>query len=409
MNINLYPKTLININDQEVELVERKGLGHPDTLSDILADTFSRKYSQFSLLKYGSILNHAVDKVTLLGAKAEVNFGRAKIIKPITACLFGKASLKVDNKIIDIENMFREAVREVFINIFHTEDIFKDIQYLINVHDGIGFDHPKGFYSPLTNRDVKKVNIELRSNDTVICSAYAPYSKTEILTIKIENYLNSEEFKKDYPETGFDIKVLITRIEKTIDVTICIPFISSKTPSMIRYREKLKDIEEHLLKKIREWSEYEDIILNINTKDEGGKYAYLTVYGSALDKGDQGMVGRGNRFNGVISVNREMNIEAAAGKNPIHHSGKIYNFVSHLISKELFNKYGIYNSVFISAKNGDLLNKPSYVIIKTAESIGVSQNEIKEVVTEYLNNLDQITSIIVESNPIQDHIMRAFY
>jgi S-adenosylmethionine synthetase len=410
MKINLFPKTLININDQEVELVERKGLGHPDTLSDILADTFSRKYSEFSLIKYGCILNHAVDKVTLLGAKAEVNFGKAKIIKPITACLFGKASLKVNDEIIDIESMFKEAVKEVFINIFHSEDILKNIQYLINVHDGIGFDHPKGFYSPNTNQDIKNINSELRSNDTVICSAYAPYSKVEILTIKIENYLNSEEFKKDYPETGFDIKVLITRIgDRTIDATVCIPFIASKTPRMTYYRRKLKEIEGNLLMKIREWFDYKDLILNINTKDEGGKYAYLTVYGSALDKGDQGMVGRGNRFNGVISVNREMNVEAAAGKNPIHHSGKIYNFVSHLISKEIFNKYNIYNSVFISAKNGDLLNKPSYVIIKTAEGIGVTENEIYDVVTGYLNNLDRITSRIVESDPILDHKMRAFY
>lgn len=54
MEIKLYPRSLVNINDQEVELVERKGLGHPDTLADILANTFSQKYSQYSLDRYGS-------------------------------------------------------------------------------------------------------------------------------------------------------------------------------------------------------------------------------------------------------------------------------------------------------------------------------------------------------------------
>lgn len=407
MEIKLYPRSLVDITNQEVELVERKGLGHPDTLADILANTFSRKYSRYSLDRYGSVLNHYVDKVTLIGSKAELAFGGGTIVKPMTAYLFGKATMQVDEEPIDIEGMFKEATVEVFTRVFHTDRILEDMRYAINVYDGVGLDHPKGFYMPKSRHDIDESNSEHRSNDTVICSAYSPYSDIEILTIKIENYLNSEEFKKDYAETGFDIKVLTTRIEDSVDITTCIPFIASRTPSMAHYRRRLKEIEELLMGRVREWSDYKNLALNINTKDEGEKYAYLTVYGSALDKGDQGAVGRGNRFNGVISVNREMNVEAAAGKNPVHHAGKVYNIASHLISKTLFDRFGLYNSVFISVKNGDLLSKPSFVIVKTATGIE-SESQVEEVVKDCLGNLDKITTTFIESDPIQEHVMRAF-
>lgn len=408
MEIKLCPKSLVPINDQEVEIVERKGLGHPDTLSDILANTFSRRYSLFTLDRYGSILNHYVDKVTLVGSKAELAFGEAKIVKPMTAYLFGKANLHVGNDLIDIEDMFQDAVGEVFTRVFRTREILNYVQHVVNIHDGVGLDHPKGFYAPQSHRDMLESNNERRSNDTVFCSAYAPYSEIEILTIKTENYLNSEAFKREYPETGFDIKVLTTRLGRDfVDITTCIPFIASLTPSMPFYKRKLKDIEEQLMNQIKGWSDYKRVTLNINTKDEGEKYAYLTVYGSALDKGDQGAVGRGNRFNGVISATREMNVEAAAGKNPLHHSGKIYNFASYLISKALYDRFSIHNTVLISARNGDLLSKPSFVIIKTAEDVK-SDVQVGEVVKEYLDNLDQITMMFVENDPIKEHAVQAF-
>lgn len=400
--------TLSNIENEPLELVERKGIGHPDTLSDILADTFSNKYSQYSLQNYGSILNHTVDKVTLLGAKAHVDFGTGVIEKPITACLFGKASLKVNGNILDIENIFKKSVEEVFVRVFHTKKILNYIQYHINVHDGIGFDHPKGFYSPVSVSDVKRVNAELRSNDTVMCSGYAPYSRVEKLAIDLENFLNSESFKSEYHETGFDIKVMITRLgQDFIDVTACIPFIASKTSSMAFYRKRLKEIENLIQAKIHKLADFKNVSLHVNTKDENGKYAYLTVFGSALDKGDQGAVGRGNRYNGVIAVNREMNVEAASGKNPLHHSGKIYNVISHNISQRIFRNFGLWNTVFISAKNGDFLNKPSYVVVKTTGSSN-RHKEITRIVNRYLNNLQDVTKTIINSDPIDEHINKSF-
>jgi S-adenosylmethionine synthetase len=62
---------------------------------------------------------------------------------------------------------------------------------------------------------------------------------------------------------------------------------------------------------------------------------YLTVTGTSAEAGDDGQVGRGNRVNGLITPCRPMSLEAAAGKNPITHVGKIYNVVARDIAEAL--------------------------------------------------------------------------
>ena len=63
--------------------------------------------------------------------------------------------------------------------------------------------------------------------------------------------------------------------------------------------------------------------------DRGAGGMYLTVLGTSADGADGGQVGRGNRVNGLISLHRPMSTEAAAGKNPVSHVGKIYNLLAH--------------------------------------------------------------------------------
>ena len=52
------------------EIVERKGLGHPDTICDALTENLSRALSRVYLERFGAILHHNVDKVLLCGGAA---------------------------------------------------------------------------------------------------------------------------------------------------------------------------------------------------------------------------------------------------------------------------------------------------------------------------------------------------
>ena len=64
------------------DVAERKGIGHPDSLADLVADRFSKAYSTACLDAHGVILNHWVDKVTLVGAAARVSYGGFTIDRP---------------------------------------------------------------------------------------------------------------------------------------------------------------------------------------------------------------------------------------------------------------------------------------------------------------------------------------
>ena len=63
---------------------------------------------------------------------------------------------------------------------------------------------------------------------------------------------------------------------------------------------------------------------------------YLTLLGTSAEQGDSGQVGRGNRVCGLISLNRPMSVEAAAGKNPVSHVGKIYNVLAHELAMRIY-------------------------------------------------------------------------
>lgn len=383
-----------------VEMVERKGVGHPDSLADLIAETLSDNFSKYCLNHLGFILNHWFDKVTLSGAKSSVTFGKAEVIKPITAYLFGKATTEIGLLKIPLRKIFKDSVEAILLEIFNDKELLKHIRYIVDINDGVGSDHPKEFYTPSNPKSFKQILQNFESNDTVLCSAYAPHTEIEQLAIDLENYINSKNFKMVFPETGWDVKVMITKVKSAVDITVCIPFIARLTPSLEYYQKQLNLIHTNLEKKVR--TLYKNRIqLHLNTKDKG-KFAYLTVFGTALDKGDYGCVGRGNRFNGIIAINREMNIEASAGKNPVHHTGKLYNILANKLSLWLYTVYGIKNEINISTQNGNLLTNPEFVIVKAYTKKPLPKKAITKKVKSLLDSLSIITRQTINQNPIEE-------
>jgi len=406
VNVIDYNHRSFNLEENPTEIVERKGIGHPDTLADLVAETFSNSYSLITLEKFGKILNHCSDDVVLSGGTAKIQYGQSVIEKPMTAYLFGKATVGVGNDKIDANKIFEESVKQVFLSVFKNKDILDYVKCITDSNDGIGLEHPSEYYQPKSIKGAIESLTTLKSNDTVFCAGYAPYSFTELLTIKIEDYINSTKFKNKFPETGWDVKVMIVRIFKNLDITICIPFIASKTPNHEAYSAILKEIHNNLNVFINNIvlscnTSYE-IELYLNTKDLGEK-GYITSFGSALDKGDNGTVGRGNKYSGIISVERETNIEAVSGKNPLHYAGKLYTVLAHNISNDINLSLNIPNYVNISAKNGDLLDKPAYVIVKGGKGISNHELFINNIIKKHLRIIHEYTDWIVKLNPVESH------
>lgn len=82
--------------DDSVEIVERKGLGHPDTICDALAEAFSRNLCREYLARFGSILHHNVDKALLCGGRSAPAFEGGAILSPIDIYLAGRATTSAD-------------------------------------------------------------------------------------------------------------------------------------------------------------------------------------------------------------------------------------------------------------------------------------------------------------------------
>ena len=94
----------------------------------------------------------------------------------------------------------------------------------------------------------------------------------------------------------------------------------------------------------------EKVTFDVNTLDEPGRGVggiYLSVLGTSAESGDSGQIGRGNKVNGVISINRPMGTEAAAGKNPVSHVGKIYTIFTHQVAQKVYEEVEGVREVYI--------------------------------------------------------------
>ena len=78
-----------------VELVERKGVGHPDYIADSIAEAASRALSKYYIEHYGTILHHNLDKVLLVGGQANPRFGGGEVLQPIYIIIAGRATTEV--------------------------------------------------------------------------------------------------------------------------------------------------------------------------------------------------------------------------------------------------------------------------------------------------------------------------
>jgi S-adenosylmethionine synthetase len=93
---------------------------------------------------------------------------------------------------------------------------------------------------------------------------------------------------------------------------------------------------------------------------------YLTYTGSSIESGDEGVVGRGNRVNGMITPLRPMSVEGASGKNPVYHVGKLYSLAARRLAERLSEATGDYAEVHLVSATGQRLDRPWRALIRLA-------------------------------------------
>ncbi|RAP48284.1 MAG: S-adenosylmethionine synthetase [Methanosphaera sp. rholeuAM74] len=388
------------VEQNEIEIVERKGIGHPDSISDGIAEAVSRVLSQTYKQKAGHVLHHNTDEVQITAGESDPKFGGGQIIKPIEILLTGRAAneFKMSNgevHKVGVDTIAIEAAK----NFLRDTIINLDVEYGTVVECKIG----QG--SADLNDVFKRSNEIPSSNDTSFGVGYAPFSQTENLVLKTEELLNSRDFKKKYPHVGEDIKVMGLREKDDITLTIAVAFVSRFVDDVDAYlnmKSELVDIVSDLACKTTD--------LNVNTlintaddeskRDESGYY--LTVTGTSAEMGDDGSVGRGNRANGLITPNRPMSMEATSGKNPINHVGKIYNLLSNEITREIVSDVEGVKGVdmIILSQIGKPIDQPRTATahIQTEEGYTISdvEDEATRIIDKWLANITDIKDYMLE-------------
>ncbi|MHA1340393.1 MAG: methionine adenosyltransferase [Promethearchaeota archaeon] len=314
------------------EMIERKGKGHPDSVCDECAEAISRELSKYYLEKFGRVLHHNVDKFALVGGIAKPEFGGGEIIEPQKLIAIGRAMDQViyNGKLyyIPITPIAIKTARNVIKNTFKNLD--PDLHCIFESELRPGSLDLVGVFDA-----AEEVPL---ANDTSFGVGFAPLSDAEKITLETELLLNSDEFKKKCPASGEDIKVMTQRIGKNVDITVCNAMVSKYLEDASAYKnaiDMIKNTVEDLAAKI---IPDKNVKVNVNTGDitEKGVY-YLTITGTSAENGDDGVVGRGNRASGLITPTngRPQTLEAAAGKNPINHVGKIYSLMGNEIAQAI--------------------------------------------------------------------------
>ena len=395
-NITIQRITQTPIEERVIEIVERKGRGHPDYIADSMSEVVSVALCKYYKKNFGVIFHHNVDKSLVVGGRANPFFGGGEVCEPIQIIVAGRAIIEVleDGKIIPIPigSIVLKAMNGFLEKNFRflNRDQHVICNYMIR----------RGSVDLVTTFDSSEV-MPL-SNDTSFGIGYAPLSQTERLVFETEMYLNSNRIKKELPGIGEDIKVMALRKDKHIDLTISAPQISSLTPNLEHYLSIKEEIKDRIANFGVGITKY-PIDVFVNTADVPERnVVYLTVTGTSAEQGDDGNTGRGNRANGLITPGRPMSLEAAAGKNPVNHVGKIYNVLAELIANKVYKEVMGIQEIYVKilSQIGKPIDYPlvadTQLILEKGSSLKMINNDVKSIVDEELAKIKQVTNAIIE-------------
>ncbi|TAK87460.1 MAG: methionine adenosyltransferase [Betaproteobacteria bacterium] len=326
MNLSITALEVLAPGAAAHEIVERKGRGHPDSLCDALAENLSIGLARFYVERFGAILHHNVDKALLIGGAARPAFGGGELTEPIEIILAGRATRRFRGVGVPVEELAVELSRDWLGRNLRNIDPVRDVRIVPRIRE------TSPDLSALFLRGAE-AGVPL-ANDTSFGAGFAPLDRLERAVLAVEHGLRGAA-----PEIGDDIKVLGVRSAERIGLTVACAFVGRHVASLSDYFAK-KENARALAAAAARAAIGGELDVEVNTADgDSQESIYLTVTGLSAEAGDDGQVGRGNRVNGLITPYRPMSLEAAAGKNPVSHTGKLYNLlagrIAHTLTGEL--------------------------------------------------------------------------
>ena len=366
-----------SISEHRVEIVERKGTGHPDQICDSIMDAISVALSQTYLREFGTILHHNIDKSLLAAGRVEKFFGGGKVVQPMELIIGDRATFRAAGREIPVADIARDTASKWFRENMRFVDPDHHLNYRIVLAPGS---------EELTDIFSRPGEVRV-ANDTSAAVGYYPLSPTERVVLELEKHLNSGEFKRLYPETGEDVKVMGLRRVDLLELTVAMPLLATFVKSEKEYFDRKEAILQEVRGFLGGYTGFKGVDVHFNGLDAPGRGlggVYLSLLGTSAEDADSGQVGRGNRVNGLISMNRPMGTEAAAGKNPVSHVGKIYNVLAHKIAREIYETIDGIKEVYVLLLNriGTPIDRPQMANAQLLLERGRKIDEISRTVEE---------------------------
>jgi S-adenosylmethionine synthetase len=411
-NIRVEPIDRRAVEDQEVEIVERKGIGHPDSICDGIAEAVSGALAREYIDRVGKVLHYNTDETQLVAGNAAPAFGGGEVQEPIYLLIVGRATKRYDGTRIPAETIALEAAREYLEENIPQLDVGTDVVIDVKLGEGSGdlqevfgedseeqssSDHSSG-QSP--REDGQTVP---EANDTSFGVGHAPLTETEQIVLEAERSLNGP-YAADNPEIGPDVKIMGKREGDQIDITVAAAIVDEYVADIDEYDAAITDIHNHVEDLAVEYTD-RDVTVHVNTADDYEEGSiYLTVTGTSAEQGDDGSVGRGNRANGLITPNRSMSMEATSGKNPVNHIGKIYNLLSTDIAEAVVDEVaGIRDlRIRLLSQIGRPIDQPHVadVHVITTEDVDLAdvEGEVTDIVDRKLADVTSVTERVIEGD-----------
>ena len=387
-NIKVEPLRQTPIEKQEIELVERKGIGHPDSIADGLAEAVSQALCAEYMDRCGTVLHHNTDETQIVAGRSYPAFGGGEVISPIYILLVGRATKEFDGVHIPTDTTALQAAR----------DYLKENILNLNVERDIILDCKLGEGSS-DLRDVFHRTIP-GANDTSFGVGFAPLSETEQIVYKAEHELMN--LRKKIPAIGEDTKVMGLRDKDKITLVVACAMVGRHLDDLDHYISVTESLRDHIENMACDYTDRETRVL-INTADDlKNESLFMTVTGTSAEMGDDGSVGRGNRCNGLITPYRPMSMEATSGKNPVNHVGKIYNLLTNKIASEVVETVDGVEEIYIRmlSEIGKPIDQPLVADAQIVPAEGADLNalhrEIETIIDASLANITDITRLVAE-------------
>lgn len=354
------------------EIVERKGLGHPDSICDAVVEEAARTVAREYLGRFGRVLHFNLDKAFLSAGAATPRFGGGTLDEPMLFVYGDRAEMEHQGVRVHLAELVEQAARRWLKANLPALDPAKHVVFQCELRRG----------SPELSR-IYGSRGSTAANDTSTGVGFAPLTETERLVLECEHYLNGRGFKARFPETGQDIKVMAVRRDARLDVTIALAFIDRALRDERAYRDRkravMEDVTAHLRARL---ASLQELSVRINTLDEPGlgeAGAYLTVTGTSAESADSGQVGRGNRLPGFVSATRPWSAEAVAGKNPLCHVGKIYNHIAQRLAMRVAALECVAEAnVFLVSRIGEAIERPQSTTLSLELADGVALGDVRD-------------------------------